>query len=140
MKDAKFVCSCHQEERIDWSRFLVDWVWQEIKDVVQGIAKSRVVTGIYVGVTSCPWWRYEGCRQYQEHEFLPHADRFDRMFMVCVDRFEAVHVMEECLIEMLFDSNDSWKVKNNRKYSKGPVTGNFLFLYCCVNYHDAFSL
>ncbi len=137
MKMAKSICDHQSEDRIDWRAFIVNWTFDLVLSTVQGFAFDINVSEVHVGVTTCPWWRFEGCAGYDGNgEFKPHSDRFQRMWPILIDRFECVQVMDEDVIAMLRDSDAAPKVRNAAKYVAGPCRSKVLFLYIGLSYKD----
>ncbi len=102
MKMAKSICDHQSEDRIDWRAFIVNWTFDLVLSTVQGFAFDVNVSEVHAGVTTCPWWRFEGCAGYDGNgEFKPHSDWFQRTWPILIDRFECVQVMEEDIIAML---------------------------------------
>ena len=111
-----------------------DWVLSEIYSTLDGIAGDTNFDMIYCGATSSPLWRWERGRNEFEG-FKPHADRYDVMYVLCVDWNEPVGALEELCIERLRNTMPMCKVANAERYIPGPIYKNDmspLFLYVCA--------
>ena len=110
-----------------------DWVLGDICSTLDRIAADEKFDMIYCGVTSSPLWRWERGRNQLEG-FRPHSDRYDVMYVLCVDWNEPVGALEELCIERLRDTMPLCRVANSQSYKAGPIYKNDmspLFLYMC---------
>ena len=110
-----------------------DWVLSELYSTLDGIAGDTAFDMIYCGTTSSPLWRWERGR-YQLEGFKPHADRYDVMYVLCVDWNEP-GALEELCIERLRNTMPMCKVANAERFNPGPIHKNDmspLFLYVCA--------
>ena len=137
MKIAKSICDRQSEDRIDWHAFIVNLTFDLVLSAVQGFAFDINVSEVYVGVTTCPWWRFKGCAGYDGNgDSRPHSERFQRMWPILINRFGCVQVMEENVIAMLRGPDAAPKVCNAAKYVAGPCRSKVLFLYIGLSYKD----
>lgn len=111
-----------------------DWVLSELYSTLDGIAGDTTFDMIYCGTTSSPLWRWERGRNQLEG-FKPHSDRYDVMYVLCVDWNEPVGALEELCIERLRNTMPMCRVANAERFNPGPIHKNDmspLFLYVCA--------
>ncbi len=131
-QSAKLLCSTQSEHDIGWAYFCWDWTWKEVTATVDMLCSDATTDSCYLGVTSCPVWRWRLCRDHTDG-FRPHCGAYDRMRISCVERCGPALVLVEWLIEPTRISENSDKLRSATRYVTGPVKPKqILFVYCCI--------
>ena len=123
---------CANEPRIDWSLFIQDWDWAEIKTTAVMLLFDDCTESIYVGITASPIWRFRLCEDHGDEGFVPHYLKYDRMVVLVLERTEAIIEMETMLVDELSMHGEGFKLKNKTNYVRGPIRSKIAFLYLCI--------
>ena len=127
--DHERLCATQGEDDIRWDNFITSWDLQSVQDVVRGIYSRPDTDYAYIGVTTCPVWRWSTCDGY--NNMKPHKSRFDSMEIILVEHAEPVTVLEEMMIEYARELGHD--LANALHYAPGPINHrNKMFLYICV--------
>ena len=116
---------------IAFERVNHDWALAGIYFTLGGIAADEKFGVLFCGAAGSPLWRCERGRNQLEG-FKPHSDRYDVMYVLCVDWNGPVGALEELCIQRLRNTMPMCKVANAERYAPGPIYQNEmspLFLY-----------
>ena len=113
---------------IDWGLFDLDWTMESLQALVLQLVESG--KSVYIGVTLSPIWRWELSRSHETVK--PHADVYQKMFVLAFDHVACISVVEELLIDNCRAVVDT-AVLNAKRYVPGQLRYyGGLFLYVCV--------
>ena len=113
---------------IDWGLFDLDWTIESLQASILQLVESG--SSVYIGVTLSPIWRWELSRSHETVK--PHAQFYQKMFVLAFDHASCIAVVEELLIDRCRPFAGT-ALLNHKHYVPGPLRYyGGLFLYVCV--------
>ena len=117
------------EPEIRWGNFLPDWDLATLLQTFDHILSQPNRHSGYIGITTCPVWRWSRCEGHNDNSMRPHKDFYDGMDVIMVGYGEYIVVLEELAIEKVKEKHE---LENSYPYRSGPYNNRQqMFLYLC---------